>query len=78
MPQIPKQRIQFEKCLISIIWGSTGTKSLLYVPKDMKYNTTFFVESVIPDLVEHVCQESRRKTLRGIRSIWTMHDRTTA
>jgi hypothetical protein len=32
----------------------------------MKYNTTFFVESVIPDLVKHVCQESLRKTLRGI------------
>jgi hypothetical protein len=32
----------------------------------MKYNTTFFVKSVVPDLVEHVCQESRRKTLRGI------------
>jgi 5,10-methylene-tetrahydrofolate dehydrogenase/methenyl tetrahydrofolate cyclohydrolase len=32
----------------------------------MNYNTTFFVESVVPDLVEHVCQENRRKTLRGI------------
>jgi hypothetical protein len=32
----------------------------------MKYNTTFFVESVVPDLIEHVCQESWRKTLRGM------------
>jgi hypothetical protein len=32
----------------------------------MKYNTTSFVESVIPDLVKQVCHESRRKTLRGI------------
>jgi hypothetical protein len=32
----------------------------------MKYNTHFFVESVVPDLVEHVCQESLRKTLQGI------------
>jgi hypothetical protein len=32
----------------------------------MKYNTTFFVESVAPDLVEYVFQESRRKALRGI------------
>jgi hypothetical protein len=32
----------------------------------MKYNTTFFVESLVPDLVEDVCQESRRKKLRGI------------
>jgi hypothetical protein len=66
VPEIPKQKIQSEKCLISIIWGSPGIKSLLYVPKGMKYNTTFFVESVVPDLVEQVCQESRRETLRGI------------
>jgi hypothetical protein len=66
VPQIRKQKMQSEKYLISIIWGSTKIKSLLYVPKGMKHNTTFFVESVVPDLVEYVCQESRRKTLRGI------------
>jgi hypothetical protein len=55
VPEIPKQKIQFEKCLIWILWRSTGIKSLLYVPKGMKYNTTFFVESVVPDLVKHVC-----------------------
>jgi hypothetical protein len=49
-----------------IIWGSTGIKSLLSVPKGMKYNTTFFVKSVVPDLVEQVCQESRGKAPRGI------------
>jgi hypothetical protein len=32
----------------------------------MKYNATFFVKSVVPDLVEQVCQESRRQMLRGI------------
>jgi hypothetical protein len=32
----------------------------------MKYRPTFFAESVVTDLVEHICQESRRKTLRGI------------
>jgi hypothetical protein len=66
VPEIPKQTIQSEKCLISIIWGSTGITKLLHVPKGMKYNATFFIESVVPDLVEHVCQESRRKMLRGI------------
>jgi hypothetical protein len=64
--EIPKQKIESDKCLSSMIWGSTRIKSLLYVPKAMKYNTTFSVESVVPDLVEHVCQESRRKTLRVI------------
>jgi hypothetical protein len=38
---------------------------MLYVPKGMKY-TTFSVESVVPDLVDHVCQKNRRKTLRAI------------
>jgi hypothetical protein len=32
----------------------------------MKYNTTFFVQSVVPDLVEYFCRESQRKMLRGI------------
>jgi hypothetical protein len=32
----------------------------------MNYNTIFFVESAVPDLVEHACQESRRKMFRGI------------
>jgi hypothetical protein len=32
----------------------------------VKYDTTFFVESVALDLVEHVCQESRGQALRGI------------
>jgi hypothetical protein len=53
-------------CLISIIWGNTGIKSLLHAPKGMEYNTTFIVESGVPDLVERVCQESRRKKPRGI------------
>jgi hypothetical protein len=66
VPEIPKQKIQSEKYLISTIWGSTGIKSLLYVPKDMEYHAAFFVESVVPDLVEHVCQDSRQKTLRDI------------
>jgi hypothetical protein len=72
-PQIQMTRLKFrskktqsEKCVISIIWGSTGVKSLLYVLEGMKYNATFFVESAVPDLVERVCEESRRKALRGM------------
>jgi hypothetical protein len=65
VPEIPKQKIQSEKCLISVIWGSTGIKNLLYVSRGMKYNATICVELVVPDLVDHVCQESRRKALQG-------------
>jgi hypothetical protein len=66
VPEIPKQKIQSEKCLVWIIWGGTWIQSLLSVPKGAKYNAIFFIESVVPDLVEQVCQERRRKTLRGI------------
>jgi hypothetical protein len=31
----------------------------------MKYNTTFCLELVVPDLMEHIRQESRRQSLRG-------------
>jgi hypothetical protein len=34
----------------------------------MKHDTTFFVESVVPDLVEHVCQESRRAEALGLEN----------
>jgi hypothetical protein len=71
-PQNQKTRLKFRsknsirKCLISIIWGSRGIESLSHVPRGRKYNTTFFVESVVPDLVEHVCQENLGKTLQKI------------
>jgi hypothetical protein len=48
----PKKKVQSAKYIISMIWGNTGVKSLLHVLKGMKYNTTFFIESVVFDLVE--------------------------
>jgi hypothetical protein len=42
-----------------------GQKSLVCSERH-EYNTTFFVKSVVPDLVQHVWQESRRKILWGI------------
>jgi hypothetical protein len=66
VPEIPRQEIHSEKWLISIIWRGTGVKSLLSVPKGLKYNATFFVESAVPDLFKHGREEGRRKMLRGI------------
>jgi glucose-6-phosphate dehydrogenase assembly protein OpcA len=48
------------------MWGGAGIKSLLYAPKGTKYNATFLVELVVPDLVEHVWWHGRQKTLRSI------------
>jgi hypothetical protein len=35
------------------------------VSKETTYNTTFFCDVVIPDLLEIVCAGSRRRTLKG-------------
>jgi hypothetical protein len=43
VPEIAKQKIQSEQCVISIMWGSTVIKNLLHVSKGMKYSTIFFV-----------------------------------
>jgi hypothetical protein len=58
-----QSRNSIRKCIISMIWGSTGINILMFVPKGMKYNATFFVQSVVQDLVEQVCQDSPRKTV---------------
>jgi histone-lysine N-methyltransferase SETMAR len=66
LPERIKQKIGTEKCLISVIWSVNGIDSLLDVPKGTTYNTTFFCDVVIPDLLENVCAGSRRRTLKGI------------
>jgi hypothetical protein len=43
-----------------------GMHSLLDVPKATTYNTTFFWNVVIPDLLEIICAESRRRMLKGV------------
>jgi hypothetical protein len=77
VPKILKQKIQSEKCLISIIWGGTGIKSLLHIPKGMKYSTIFFVESVVPLWWNISVRRVGGKRFEASWSIWTMRDRTT-
>jgi hypothetical protein len=40
--------------------------SLLYVRKGCAYNSTFFCNSVMPDIVQGICTYSWRKILKGI------------
>jgi hypothetical protein len=39
---------------------------LLDVPKETIYNSTFFYDIIVPDLVENVITHSRRRTLKGV------------
>jgi hypothetical protein len=76
--EIPQQKIQSKKCLILITCGSTGIKSLLYVPKGMKHNTTFFDEPVVPGLAETSVRRVGGKHFEALGPIWAMRHRTTA
>jgi hypothetical protein len=53
LPQPIKQKIDAEKCLVSILWLVHGIFSLLDVPQGTAHNTTFFTDAVIPNLIEN-------------------------
>jgi hypothetical protein len=54
VPERFKQKLDTEKCLISVIWSVNGIHSLFYVPKGTTYNTTFFCDVSFPDLRKNV------------------------
>jgi hypothetical protein len=65
-PKASSKKIDTEKCLISAVWSVNGIHSLLDVPKGTTYNTTFFYDVVILDLLENVSAWSQTRTLKGI------------
>jgi hypothetical protein len=50
IPETPITKIDTEKCMISIIWSISGIHSLLALIKEMKYNSQYFCQHVIPDI----------------------------
>jgi hypothetical protein len=48
LPQHSKQKIDTEKCLVSILWLVSGIYGLLDVPKGTTYNTAFFMDVACP------------------------------
>jgi hypothetical protein len=54
LPQRIKQKTDTEKCLVSVLWSVNGIYSLLDVPKGTTYNTEFFTNAVMSDLIENV------------------------
>jgi hypothetical protein len=69
VPQHIKQRIDMEKCLISILWSVNGIHSLFDVFKGTVYNIAFFTDAIMPNLTEKVRSRTRRRTLKG----WSIH-----
>jgi hypothetical protein len=64
LPQSIKQKIDTEKCLVSIPWSVNEIPSLLNVFKGTTYNTAFFTDAVMPSLIENVRSRTRRKMLK--------------
>jgi hypothetical protein len=66
IPERIKQRINTEKCLVSIIWSVNGIHSLFDLPKETIYNSTFFYDIALPNFIRNLCTHSQRSTLKGI------------
>jgi hypothetical protein len=65
LPERMRQKIDGEKCLISILWGLNRIHSLIDIAKGIPYNTALFCEQVVPSLVADITSPGRWKTLKG-------------
>jgi hypothetical protein len=65
----PKQNIQPEKCLISIIWSPYGLHGLRVVTQGEHFNSTFFTNVVVLGLQTNHCSGTQRKAPK----CWTVH-----
>jgi hypothetical protein len=61
-PQRIKQKIGAGKCLISVPWSVNGIHNLLDVPKRTTHNTVFFLDALMPCLIENIWSQTRRNT----------------
>jgi hypothetical protein len=59
------QKIDTEKCEISIFWSVNGIHTLFDVPKGSKYHRAFVCDQIVPSLVHGITSHGRRKTLQG-------------
>jgi hypothetical protein len=60
-----KQRIDTEKCLISVLWSRNGVQSLVDIPNGESSSSSFFCSVVVPGLVEDIHSASGRRSLKG-------------
>jgi hypothetical protein len=60
-----KQTIDTAKCLISVLWSVIGIPNLADVPKGESYDSAFFCNVVVPNLVENICSHSRQRSVKS-------------
>jgi hypothetical protein len=66
VPERVSQKIDTEKCLISLLWSVSGIHSLVDVPKGNTYHSTFFCDPVVPSMFDGITLHSRRKSLKSL------------
>jgi len=66
LPTLPQLDIGKKKSLISVFWSPEGLHSLVALPPDATYDSTFFCQSILPNIKTGLCTGRRRRTLRGI------------
>jgi hypothetical protein len=64
VPERLRQKINTEKCLISLLWSVNGIYDLVDVPKSRTYNSAFFCDTVAPSLFDGITLHSRTKSLK--------------
>jgi hypothetical protein len=62
--EIVSQKIDTEKCLISLLWSANGIHSLADVPKGSTYNSAFSCDPVVPCLLTELLYISEEITQR--------------
>jgi hypothetical protein len=66
VPERVSQRIDTEKCLISLLWPVNGIDSPGDVQKGSTYNSALFCDTAIPNLFDGITSHSRRKSLKSL------------
>jgi hypothetical protein len=59
------RKFRRKKCLVSLIWPTSGIDSPRALPGGMRYRVEFFYVSVLPDIEGNLSDGKHRKTLRG-------------
>jgi hypothetical protein len=62
------EKIDTEKYLISITWFVNGIHNLRDVSKRTIYDSLFFYDSVISDLVQSICATSWRRIFKAFKT----------
>jgi transposase len=65
VPERIRQKIDSEKCLISVLWSVNGIHSLEEVPKGTAYDSALVCDITVPRLVQGLCSDSARRSLKG-------------